>query len=329
MPCQHQDRLLSLVLTAGPRQPSLPDDDQRPLLRPGFEPPSLPAAPQPLHHHHRRCHGYRQRWSCRHRPLALPPPTGDVQGTFSTGLVRCQRVYPPSLLLFSHPLAAQCMNGHGVDAFIVPSEDPHMSEYAPECDARRQYISGFTGSAGTVVVTKDKALLWTDGRYFLQARGRALCAYVGGDGGWCNPSCPVRVRGFGDKAVRSTIRAPLIVGDSCRPSRSWDPIGPSCGLAHPDARRSPSGWRPTWRRGPRRAALRGSGMETGGCRRPPWRQALLPLPAALVATEQALSSPVGGDRPLPSHAGGGSASQVGAGGRGSAPRAPGSRRQPD
>ena len=45
-----------------------------------------------------------------------------------------------------------------------------QSEYAPGLYARRQFISGFTGSAGTAVVTKDDALLWTDGRYFLQVR---------------------------------------------------------------------------------------------------------------------------------------------------------------
>ena len=47
-----------------------------------------------------------------------------------------------------------------------------QSEYAPPNQERRHYISGFTGSAGTVVVTKDQALLWTDGRYFLQVRCR-------------------------------------------------------------------------------------------------------------------------------------------------------------
>ena len=57
----------------------------------------------------------------------------------------------------------------GVKAFIVPSTDPHMSEYvAPHWEAR-QWISGFTGSAGTVVVTENEAGLWTDSRYFLQA----------------------------------------------------------------------------------------------------------------------------------------------------------------
>lgn len=57
----------------------------------------------------------------------------------------------------------------GLDAFIVGSEDRHQSEYVSEADMRRAFVSGFTGSAGTVLVLKDKALLWTDGRYFLQA----------------------------------------------------------------------------------------------------------------------------------------------------------------
>jgi Xaa-Pro aminopeptidase len=56
-----------------------------------------------------------------------------------------------------------------VDAFIVYSADPHMSEYLPAEWQERSWLSGFTGSAGFVVVTKDKAGLWTDGRYFVQA----------------------------------------------------------------------------------------------------------------------------------------------------------------
>ncbi|XVF31333.1 hypothetical protein REPUB_Repub16aG0136600 [Reevesia pubescens] len=51
---------------------------------------------------------------------------------------------------------------------IIPSQDAHQSEFIAECYMRRAYISGFTGSAGTAVVTKDKAALWTDGHYFLQ-----------------------------------------------------------------------------------------------------------------------------------------------------------------
>lgn len=56
-----------------------------------------------------------------------------------------------------------------VDALIVPSEDAHQSEYVADRDRRRAYVSGFTGSAGLALVTRNEALLWTDGRYFLQA----------------------------------------------------------------------------------------------------------------------------------------------------------------
>uniref|UniRef100_H2ZLT7 Xaa-Pro aminopeptidase 1 n=1 Tax=Ciona savignyi TaxID=51511 RepID=H2ZLT7_CIOSA len=56
-----------------------------------------------------------------------------------------------------------------LQAIIIPSSDAHQSEYLAECDLRRAFISGFTGSAGTAVVTQNQAALWTDGRYFLQA----------------------------------------------------------------------------------------------------------------------------------------------------------------
>lgn len=58
---------------------------------------------------------------------------------------------------------------HYLKAFIIPSTDPHLSEYVAPHWMSREWISGFTGSAGTVVVTMDKAGLWTDSRYFLQA----------------------------------------------------------------------------------------------------------------------------------------------------------------
>jgi len=57
----------------------------------------------------------------------------------------------------------------GVDALVIPSGDPHLSEYVHPTYERRAFISSFTGSAGTALVTPDAALLWTDGRYFLQA----------------------------------------------------------------------------------------------------------------------------------------------------------------
>ncbi len=56
-----------------------------------------------------------------------------------------------------------------LDAFIVPSTDPHNSEYIPDHWAARQWVSGFDGSAGTVVITAEKGALWTDSRYFLSA----------------------------------------------------------------------------------------------------------------------------------------------------------------
>lgn len=61
------------------------------------------------------------------------------------------------------------MKQYDIDAYIIPSSDPHASEYPADCWKSRAWISGFTGSAGTVVVTADKAGLWTDSRYFLQA----------------------------------------------------------------------------------------------------------------------------------------------------------------
>jgi Xaa-Pro aminopeptidase len=63
----------------------------------------------------------------------------------------------------------QEMEKAGVDAYLIPSTDPHGSEYVPECWQRRQWVSGFTGSAGDLLVTTRTAGLWTDGRYFLQA----------------------------------------------------------------------------------------------------------------------------------------------------------------
>lgn len=56
-----------------------------------------------------------------------------------------------------------------IQVFIIPSTDPHLSEYVAPHWKSREWISGFTGSAGTVVITEKKAGLWTDSRYFLQA----------------------------------------------------------------------------------------------------------------------------------------------------------------
>ena len=61
------------------------------------------------------------------------------------------------------------MSKKQLNAYIIPSSDPHLSEYPAKRWESRAWISGFTGSAGTVVITKNRAGLWTDSRYFLQA----------------------------------------------------------------------------------------------------------------------------------------------------------------
>lgn len=61
------------------------------------------------------------------------------------------------------------LEAKNLHAFIIPSSDIHQSEYPPAHWSGREWISGFSGSAGTVVVTRNEAGLWTDSRYFLQA----------------------------------------------------------------------------------------------------------------------------------------------------------------
>ena len=62
------------------------------------------------------------------------------------------------------------MKVQSIDAYIIPSSDPHISEYLPERYKCIAWVSGFTGSAGTLVITQDFAGLWTDARYFVQAK---------------------------------------------------------------------------------------------------------------------------------------------------------------
>ncbi|WP_395091568.1 aminopeptidase P family protein [Vaginella massiliensis] len=66
----------------------------------------------------------------------------------------------------------QEMRQNKIQATIIPGTDPHASEYLAKHWQVRNWISGFTGSAGTAVVTLDKALLWTDSRYFIQAENQ-------------------------------------------------------------------------------------------------------------------------------------------------------------
>ncbi len=61
------------------------------------------------------------------------------------------------------------MRRNGVDAYLVTGYDPHFSEYSHERYGARKFITGFSGSFGTAIITLSKAVLFTDGRYFLQA----------------------------------------------------------------------------------------------------------------------------------------------------------------
>lgn len=63
----------------------------------------------------------------------------------------------------------EVMKKENVDYYIIPSGDSHQSEYVPEYYKGRAYVSGFTGSAGTLLVGIEESYLWTDGRYFIQA----------------------------------------------------------------------------------------------------------------------------------------------------------------
>ncbi|MFQ6708283.1 aminopeptidase P family N-terminal domain-containing protein, partial [Bordetella pertussis] len=66
----------------------------------------------------------------------------------------------------------RAMRQHQLDAYIVPSADPHLSEYLPGRWQGRRWLSGFTGSVGTLVVTRDFAGLWVDSRYWVQAENQ-------------------------------------------------------------------------------------------------------------------------------------------------------------
>lgn len=67
----------------------------------------------------------------------------------------------------------------GLSAFIIPNTDPHLSEYAASHWQSREWISGFNGSAGVIVVTLEKAGLWTDSRYFIQAADQLAGTGIG------------------------------------------------------------------------------------------------------------------------------------------------------
>ena len=84
------------------------------------------------------------------------------------------------------------MQQKGVGAYYVPTADFHLSEYVNPYFKSRQYLSGFTGSAGTLVVTMDEAALWVDGRYFIQAEEQLS-------------GTPVKLMKMGEEGVPSVL----------------------------------------------------------------------------------------------------------------------------
>ncbi|KAF3060068.1 putative Xaa-Pro aminopeptidase P [Daldinia childiae] len=102
-------------------------------------------------------------WNLRASPTTTLRPIYRFQSTATA--INMEKVDTTARLTELRKL----MSEKKVDVYIVPSEDSHSSEYIAPCDARRAFISGFTGSAGCAVITHEKAALATDGRYFNQA----------------------------------------------------------------------------------------------------------------------------------------------------------------
>uniref|UniRef100_A0AAY5L7T7 X-prolyl aminopeptidase (aminopeptidase P) 2, membrane-bound n=1 Tax=Esox lucius TaxID=8010 RepID=A0AAY5L7T7_ESOLU len=84
---------------------------------------------------------------------------------------------PPTAVNTTQRLRAlrETMSSLNVSAYIIPGTDAHLSEYIAQRDARMAFMTGFTGSAGTAVVTQNKAVLWTDSRYWVQAERQMDC----------------------------------------------------------------------------------------------------------------------------------------------------------
>lgn len=96
-----------------------------------------------------------------YRTLATKPPVSvSAMGAVNNGVVPTAEIVKKLRGL---------MKEKNIDAYIVPSEDEHASEYPADSDLLRGYVTGFNGSAGCALITQKKALLFTDGRYFLQA----------------------------------------------------------------------------------------------------------------------------------------------------------------
>jgi len=123
----------------------------------------------------------------------------------------------------------ELMERDGIDIYMVPTADFHNSEYVGEHFKARVFMSGFTGSAGTLVVTKDYAGLWTDGRYFLQAEqqlegsGIELCRMF-------NPGVPTTTE-FIEKNLGGDLEGTVIIVATSDDSSLMRKYGAFCAMS--------------------------------------------------------------------------------------------------
>ena len=119
------------------------------------------------------------------------------------------------------------MKQHGVAAYLVPSTDPHQSEYVPDAGSAGAWLSGFTGSAGELVVIVAQAGLWTDGRYFLQAEQQLARERASSSSGWASRSVPACPTGWparlkpGESRSASIRSVDLAAASPANCERSW------------------------------------------------------------------------------------------------------------
>ncbi len=133
-------------------------------------------------------------------------------------------------------LLRQQMEEKQIDVYLVPTADFHESEYVGEYFKARAFLTGFTGSAGTAVVTKDEAGLWTDGRYFIQAEkqlaGSEIRLYRSGEPGVPDELTFIKEKlpeggclGFDGRVVNTALGEQLSAAAAAREGRTegqWD-----------------------------------------------------------------------------------------------------------
>lgn len=107
-----------------------------------------------------------------------------------------------------------------IDAYLVPTDDFHGSEYVGDYFKCRKYITGFTGSAGTAVIMQDMAGLWTDGRYFIQAadqlRGSTIELFRSGE-----PGVPTVHQFLAEKLEKVCVWALMDVQSVQKKQKNW------------------------------------------------------------------------------------------------------------